>query len=84
MECTRCAGDDDNCPVCKGWGRERLTTCPKEIVAVSTWRLLQFTDFAERGAWPLTGGVLDQTQSFADACQIAWREDGYWKRKKSL
>lgn len=83
MDCTACNGTDDNCEACGGGGKQRLTTCPKTIPDAATWRVIQLSEFAERGAFPIAGGVLDQSQSFLDACRICWRENDYWKRLKS-
>jgi hypothetical protein len=83
MQCTVCGGNDDHCKACDGWGKQRITSCPKEIPDAATWRVIQMSEFADKGSFPIAGGVLDQAQSFLDACQICWREEAYWKRVKT-
>ena len=79
--CTACGGKDEKCERCKGFGTERITGCPKEIIDRQTWRLLELSDFADKGAFPVTGGVLEQSDSFLSGCRMVWGETKYWKAK---
>lgn len=36
--------------------------------------LLSFADQARHGAWPVAGGLLDQTWAWVAFCQAAWSE----------
>jgi len=36
-------------------------------------------NFAEKGAWPNSGGVLEQPQAFLDLCDVVWSETEKWR-----
>lgn len=38
-------------------------------------QLLRLAEFAEKGAWPVAGGTLDQTQWCVEAFQCVWNND---------
>jgi len=84
MQCTACDGRDENCERCGGWGTEKITDCPRKIIDQQTWRLLQLADFAEKGCFPVSGGVLEQSDSFLSACRMVWSETAYWKAKNGI
>lgn len=38
-------------------------------------------EFAEKGAWPVGGGVLDQSAAFVEALAVLRSEEAVWKAK---
>jgi len=48
----------------------------------ATWFLVDMADHADKGAWPIAGGVLDQSESFCRACRVVWNEDAKWEAEK--
>lgn len=38
----------------------------------------------KRGTPPVAGGLLDQTASIVQACDMIWAEQARWKRDKQL
>lgn len=50
------------------------------------FNFLELADFAKKGVMPSTGGALDQTKSFVNACRFLWAEESRaeqeaWKGK---
>jgi hypothetical protein len=58
--------------LCGGSGKTAVTSCPKKLVTSDIWELIDLAYFAKQGAWPVTGGILDQSASFLDACKVYW------------
>ena len=81
MECTTCGGKDEKCKTCGGWGHIKITGCPKEEIDNPTLRLIELAEFAEKGAFPVSGGVLDQSAGFMRGARMVWNETEYWKAK---
>ena len=48
----------------------KLTRCPRYDVTPAAWHMLEMYEFARGGAWPIAGGVLDQTDSFLSAYRL--------------
>jgi len=42
----------------------RIKKCPLQFVGSQTWTMASLARFADKGAWPISGGVLDQSESF--------------------
>jgi hypothetical protein len=84
IDCQFCGGKDDKCKHCGGWGHQRITQCPRKLITPDIWRLLQLAEFAEKGAFPVSGGVLEQSDSFLSACRSVWQEVSYWKAKAGI
>jgi hypothetical protein len=80
VKCIACNGQDENCETCDGFGVHHIG-CPKDSIDPSTVRAIQFADFADKGHWPVSGGVLDQSQSFVSACNFIWKEEEHYKPK---
>ncbi len=36
--------------------------------------MIEFAEFAEDGTWPESGGLLDQSRLFTQACRFIWAE----------
>tara|TARA_R100000152_G_C6781949_1_gene217713 strand:- start:3322 stop:3471 length:150 start_codon:yes stop_codon:yes gene_type:complete len=43
---------------------------------------IELADYAKNGAFPIMGGVLEQSQSFLSACQFLWSEDSKAESQK--
>lgn len=73
VECPACGNGKGAtaCPTCKGWGVIRVRECPQAYVG-RLWDVIGLCQFADKGAWPLAGGVLDQSDSFLTFTSI-WR-----------
>ncbi len=54
----------DNCTHCNGTGYVRIPTCPLDYTGSSIWTFASLARFADQGAFPISGGVLDQSESF--------------------
>lgn len=70
----------DRCPVCKGWGHTKFIGDPMKEVPAELWNCMWLADHAKKGAWPVAGGILDQSQAFMDLCTLQW---GYEAQKAS-
>lgn len=66
LECPICRNTKaaDECKHCNGQGRVKLTTCPLDYIGGGVWTMASLARFADKGSWPITGGTLDQTESF--------------------
>jgi hypothetical protein len=84
LHCVVCAGKDEKCKTCGGSGRERIESCPHEMISLDVWELLKMSTFARRGILPCAGGLLDQTKIFVDACDRVWAEEGFWRSKLGI
>lgn len=51
-----------------------METCPRRACGPETLELLGIASMAEKGAWPASGGLLDQTSVFVDFARFAWSE----------
>jgi hypothetical protein len=74
------------CPACNGAGcghcddgQIRVDRCPHAVVTRDVWAAFQAAQMAEKGVLPVAGGMLDQTQSFADAVALIWQDDSTWR-----
>lgn len=45
---------------------------------------MQAVKFADRGTWPVGGGLLDQAADFVQACNVIWSDDRTWKAKLKI
>jgi hypothetical protein len=46
--------------------------------------VIEFAGYAERGAWPVAGGTLDQAQQFLEAVRFVWREQRHWRAEAGI
>lgn len=73
LPCPSCAGRGVECDRCEPEGSNSgtfsLTQCPRVYAGASIAQALRFADFARRGSWPVSGGVLDQCAWFVRACE---------------
>lgn len=58
-----------------------IPRCPYQEVEAWAWNVLDFAEDAEKGHWPLAGGLLDQSASFLAAARFIRSEIDYWKAK---
>ena len=61
-----------------------MTECPLTYVGGDAWTVIEFAEFAERGSWPVAGGVLDQANQFVEACRFVWAEQRRWRAKDGI
>ena len=54
----------EGCTHCGGRGVVRIKTCPLKFIGRQTWTMASLSRFADKGAWPIGGGTLEQTESF--------------------
>lgn len=69
MSCPECSGRNKACAACGGSGVIVIERCPYEELDSGTMRAIALARMARRGAWPIEGGTLAQTQWFVDFCQ---------------
>lgn len=85
MECLYCKGrDSKGCPNCKGAGREDIEQCPLMLVTDDVWQLIELADLMEKGLPPVSGGALEQANSFIEACRLVWTEQRQYKNKLGI
>lgn len=75
IECPRCHGGDELCGLCGGAPGLELAGTPLDEVDDMTWMVLSLADYAAKGSLPWPGGVMDQSESLADAIGLVWIED---------
>ena len=68
---------DHDCGACKGTGCFTLTACPKQSINRQTHEFMRFVRLSEHHL-PLSGGLLDQTQSFISALDWTTNEKNRW------
>ena len=73
IACPTC--DEAGCEECENEGWIKITECPRNLVGRETMDFIELADFAKKGSFPVTGGTLEQSQSFLIACRILWAED---------
>lgn len=77
FECVRCRSKSDDCEACDGEGIFRLNQCPAKYVDPWVWEIFFFARQArEFGAWPVGGGILDQSRWAMDAFREVWASEG--------
>jgi hypothetical protein len=62
-----------------GTGVAQITSCPSAMVTPDIWEVIEFARDARRGAWPVSGGTLEQSQSFLLAARQIWAEEAVHK-----
>jgi len=45
------------------------------FVTDDVWDAVLFAEHARHGAFPVTGGTLDQAKVFLEACRFIWNEE---------
>jgi NADPH-dependent 7-cyano-7-deazaguanine reductase QueF-like protein len=50
--------------MCDRTGRIAVDRCPRVYAGADVWELVELSNYAGEGAWPVAGGTLDQTVSF--------------------
>ena len=78
IECPRCNGE--GCEECKN-GLFEIDGCPNSFCS-SVVRSLTMFDLFEKGLPPVTGGVLDQSNSFIEAAQFFESEERRVKNER--
>ena len=79
MDCVDCSGQ--GCSVCENRGTIEIVECPLLLITPDIWELLIFVDFAKKGALPIDGGALDQTENFLRYYRFVLGEQNFWKNK---
>lgn len=79
--CSPCAGED--CERCEGTGEREFFTCPgKVVVGPEGSRVSRFVrayiDAERFGSLPVSGGQLDQSASWREACAVIDSERARW------
>lgn len=83
LDCPNCGGSAKGCDHCE-YGRIRITRCPLLEVTDDVWDVMDMADFYEKGLPPVSGGTLDQSYSFIQACKFIWSEIRWWKAKRGI
>lgn len=68
-----CGGD--GCEGCDGQGHTTITRCPLDYVTPDVVRAFNLIRWADRGAFPVGGGVLDQAGTFIAAMEFVRDEE---------
>ena len=63
-ECHDEKGKVEHCEACWRRGKLMFKSCPMAEVTPDVWTALRLAGFAERGTWPVAGGVMDQAAGF--------------------
>jgi len=71
--CPSC--NETGCDECNNEGWILIKECPQGMVGREVMNFIELADFAKNGAFPVTGGTLEQSQSFLLACRFLWNED---------
>jgi hypothetical protein len=58
-----------------------INVCPRLLIPDEIWTVIEFAELAEKGHWPIAGGVLDQAHWFVSAARFVWNEIALWKIK---
>lgn len=64
--CPVCEGLGDECQACNGAGTIPINDCPREYVGWEISDAVGYAIHAEKGAWPVAGGLLDQAWWFTE------------------
>jgi hypothetical protein len=82
LQCVQCNGMDDHCKSCDGTGTFPLTDCPWQFIDKATIEATKYVSAAEHHL-PLSGGMLDQTQSFVDCLDWLTNEKNKWENDRN-
>lgn len=77
LACVACEGK--GCDGCNGNGYTLIDRCPHRIVTRDVWQALRFARRADKGALPVAGGLLNQTQSFLEAWELIDADRAVWR-----
>lgn len=73
----------EQCGECAGTGVWALTSCPMDVIGRGrAVEVMRMTRFAGEGSWPVSGGVLDQSQWFIDAMDVVESEQSFYLQKQ--
>ena len=61
-----------------------MCCCPRAYVGAEISDVIGLAELYEKGLPPISGGVLDQSEWFADACGTIWADQSYWKRRLGI
>ena len=75
MTCAACEGQwPERCGECHGTGKATVTSCPRLQLDRDAAEMVFAAMHAEKGLWPVRGGMLDQTESALVAIPFVWNE----------
>ncbi len=76
------------CPACEGAACDEckegwidLPCCPQRYPGLEWGEFRHYAVLYEKGLPPVTGGALEQSHWFTDACRFYWGEQSFWKAK---
>lgn len=78
IACLMCGGGEGtpaDCQGCGGRGFELVTQCPRTLITPDIWEAMEAAYFADKGVYPESGGVNDQTAHCLTAFRLIWNEE---------
>jgi hypothetical protein len=70
LDCVRCAGSNERCPVCNGSGIEKFYRCPLRLLTPETAKFIKYYKLFKQGFLPVEGGLLNQGNTFLQAIEV--------------
>ncbi len=61
-----------------------ITSCPQRYAGVDGRDAIRFAEYARKGVLPVEGGLLNQSQHFIEATELAWVTEQEYKRAKGI
>lgn len=77
-----CGGD--GCAGCKDLGYTLVEDCPQKRLDGSVWTAVRCARLLNKGIPPIAGGILDQSNHFADAFDQISAEENAWRHKLKI
>lgn len=72
VECTECG--ELGCEHCGGTGKVEITQCPRGLVEIEDYDVIEAAELYEKGLPPVAGGSRDQARWFAQAARFVSSE----------
>ena len=74
-KCKACGGKVNKCKECDGQGEIDIECCPLLIIERDVWEVLKYAELYRNGLPPVTGGALDQADSFIAAADYIFDQE---------
>lgn len=74
IPCRRCEGSR--------YDPEPLKTCPYDLLTKDIRDALDMAAHAQKGRWPVAGGLLDQAAIFVEACEEIWGQQRQYEASR--